>query len=240
MQTCHATRRAFTLIELLVVIAIIALLAAILFPVFSKARENARRSSCANNFKQLGLAMVQYTQDYDELLAPFSQGSGYQGSLGYAGGDGPRWGDVIYPYVKSMQVYDCPSKSGAKLAKYPGGKWFDISTYSYGYDSPSSAGTNFGVASRALSELDDVSGTIMFAEDGRQDTGTNAESVGREIPNASDTLASLGGRVNGFRHTGCNPNDMNSYAFNVVYVDGHVKWVRLADTYLRQWTLSLD
>src|SRR5947199_3153379 len=62
----HSTKRGFTLIELLVVIAIIALLAAILFPVFSRARENARKSSCLNNVKQIGVAMMQYTQDYDE------------------------------------------------------------------------------------------------------------------------------------------------------------------------------
>lgn len=61
-------RRGFTLIELLVVIAIIALLAAILFPVFARARENARRASCQSNLKQIGLSVVQYTQDYDETF----------------------------------------------------------------------------------------------------------------------------------------------------------------------------
>jgi prepilin-type N-terminal cleavage/methylation domain-containing protein/prepilin-type processing-associated H-X9-DG protein len=233
-------RGAFTLIELLVVIAVISLLAAILFPAFARARENARRTSCASNFKQLSLAMVQYTQDYDEYMAPFSHGTGYQGSFGYAGADGPRWGDMIFPYVKSMQAYDCPSKSGAKLTTFSGGQYFDIRTYSYGYVSPSSAGADFGVASRALSEIADVSGTIMFAEDGRQDAGVNEESIGRQIPNAGDTLASLGGRVNGFRHTGVDQNDYNQHALNVAYVDGHVKWVRLADTYLQQWTLADD
>ncbi|RYG53119.1 DUF1559 domain-containing protein, partial [bacterium] len=64
------TRKAFTLIELLVVIAIIAILAAILFPVFGRARENARRSSCQSNLKQIGLGIMQYTQDYDERIIP--------------------------------------------------------------------------------------------------------------------------------------------------------------------------
>lgn len=63
--------KGFTLIEILVVIAIIALLAAILFPVFARARENARRTSCASNLKQIGLGIMQYTQDYDERMPPF-------------------------------------------------------------------------------------------------------------------------------------------------------------------------
>ena len=76
------SRRAFTLIELLVVIAIIALLAAILFPVFARARENARRSSCGSNMKQMGLAVQQYSQDYDER---FPRAGGPSPSSGGAG-----------------------------------------------------------------------------------------------------------------------------------------------------------
>ena len=229
----------FTLIELLVVIAIIAILASILFPVFARAREQARKSSCASNEKQLALAMLQYAQDYDEQMPPFSHGSGYQGSAGYGGADGMRWADMIFPYVKSKQVFDCPS-GDHRLDLLAGGQWFQISTYSYGYVSPSSGATDFGVAGRSLAEIPDPSGTIMLADDGRQDEGIDEESIGRMIPNASDTLDSLASRVNGFRHTGCNQSDTGSYAFNAAYVDGHVKFVRLADTYLRQWTLAED
>jgi prepilin-type N-terminal cleavage/methylation domain-containing protein/prepilin-type processing-associated H-X9-DG protein len=99
----HLTKRpssAFTLIELLVVIAIIAILAAILFPVFGRARENARRSSCQSNVKQIMLGVIQYTQDYDENF-PF----GFQGTAPNQN----DWRQSIYVYVKSTQVYVCPS-----------------------------------------------------------------------------------------------------------------------------------
>ncbi|MBZ0090308.1 MAG: prepilin-type N-terminal cleavage/methylation domain-containing protein [Thermoanaerobaculia bacterium] len=93
----------FTLIELLVVIAIIAILAAILFPVFAKAREKARTSSCGSNVKQMLLGILQYTQDYDETM-PW---------LNYNGGNtvGLHWQDSTGPYVKNTQIWECPSAS---------------------------------------------------------------------------------------------------------------------------------
>ncbi len=232
--------RGFTLIELLVVIAIIAILAAILFPVFARAREQARKSACASNFKQIALAMLMYADDYDQLLPPYSHGWGYRGCFGYAGADGPRWADLIFPYVKNLQVFNCPS-STQHLATYPGGTHFDITTYSYGYASASDGATEFGAGGRSLTEFEDPSGTIMLAEDGRQDPGIpDPETIGRQIPNAGDALEMLASRVNGMRHTGAAPEDYQSHAFNVGYVDGHVKFVRLADTYLRQWTVVAD
>jgi prepilin-type N-terminal cleavage/methylation domain-containing protein/prepilin-type processing-associated H-X9-DG protein len=94
-----AQRRAFTLIELLVVIAIIAILAAILFPVFARARENARRASCQSNLKQIGLGILQYVQDYDEKFPPATVSD--PNVVGWAG--------AIQPYVKSEQLFRCPS-----------------------------------------------------------------------------------------------------------------------------------
>ncbi|RYZ87878.1 MAG: DUF1559 domain-containing protein [Proteobacteria bacterium] len=100
-------RSAFTLIELLVVIAIIAILAAILFPVFGRARENARRSSCQSNLKQINLGILQYVQDYDETFPLIAQGGieFWQSGWGYYG----TWMYTTYPYVKSVQIYKCPS-----------------------------------------------------------------------------------------------------------------------------------
>jgi prepilin-type N-terminal cleavage/methylation domain-containing protein/prepilin-type processing-associated H-X9-DG protein len=92
-------RTAFTLIELLVVIAIIAILAAILFPVFAKAREKARQATCLSNEKQIALAVLQYNQDYDEVMIPIS-------------GTTTRWTVLVYPYVKSYGIYRCPDDGG--------------------------------------------------------------------------------------------------------------------------------
>src|SRR5262245_11997707 len=99
------SRRAFTLIELLVVIAIIAVLAAILFPVFSQAREKARATSCLSNCRQLGMAVQMYSNDYDESF-PFGHMSEMTDM-----GDMPSWVDAIQPYSKSRLLHRCPSDS---------------------------------------------------------------------------------------------------------------------------------
>ena len=99
----------FTLIELLVVIAIIAILAAILFPVFGRARENARRSSCASNLKQIMLAQTQYAQDYDERFLPIVAANG----AGYF-----NWRLIIQPYLKSDQILICPSAEAPQGLSY--------------------------------------------------------------------------------------------------------------------------
>lgn len=106
-------RNGFTLIELLVVIAIIAILAAILFPVFARAREKARQSSCLSNVKQLMLGTLMYTQDYDEMLVPYitNPAGEYAGGQTYLG-----WTYLIEPYVKNEQVFICPSKSGTQYS----------------------------------------------------------------------------------------------------------------------------
>jgi prepilin-type N-terminal cleavage/methylation domain-containing protein/prepilin-type processing-associated H-X9-DG protein len=106
MRDLRHKHRGFTLIELLVVIAIIAILAAILFPVFARAREKARQSSCQSNLKQIGIAALMYAQDYDETMVTAWRMSNNQ--------DGTTWGDMLMPYVKNLQLLDCPS-SGRKI-----------------------------------------------------------------------------------------------------------------------------
>jgi prepilin-type N-terminal cleavage/methylation domain-containing protein/prepilin-type processing-associated H-X9-DG protein len=98
-------KRAFTLIELLVVIAIIAILASILFPVFGRARENARRSSCQSNLKQIGLGLIQYVQDYDETMV--------MNAYPTTPANMAEWMDTLQPYVKSYQLFKCPSDTRA-------------------------------------------------------------------------------------------------------------------------------
>jgi len=112
----YRRHRGFTLIELLVVVAIIALLAAILFPVFSEAREKARRASCVNNEKQLGLAITQYAQDNDEA---FPCGTVPAWAAG--------WGGAIYPYVKATGPYTCPDDTlKPSPGLIPDSYWFNL------------------------------------------------------------------------------------------------------------------
>ncbi len=110
MKVYTRPRSGFTLIELLVVIAIIAILAAILFPVFSKVRENARKTTCLSNEKQIGLAITQYQQDADETYPPLRPDD--KGASTY-GGNGHEtdwwWSQAIYPFVKSAAMFVCPS-----------------------------------------------------------------------------------------------------------------------------------
>ncbi|MFO7947927.1 MAG: prepilin-type N-terminal cleavage/methylation domain-containing protein [Armatimonadota bacterium] len=131
--------KGFTLIELLVVIAIIAILAAILFPVFARAREKARQSSCLSNMKQIGLGHMMYAQDYDEMTLRYAMGG--------PSGEPPQWWEVIQPYLKNEQILICPSQTTSDT--WYGGKM------SYGIH------RNSGVA---LAEIDEPAETLAFAE----------------------------------------------------------------------------
>ena len=142
-------RKGFTLIELLVVIAIIAILAAILFPVFARAREKARQTNCLSNVKQQVLGMMMYVQDYDEMMMSIYYD--LDGSTDLTVGD-TTWIDVVIPYVKNSQIFKCPSKK----------------TWTYGY------AVNYGYWSsidgytppmgQALAEIEEPSGTVLLMD----------------------------------------------------------------------------
>src|SRR5438046_3137064 len=108
----HRRRAAFTLIELLVVIAIIAILSAILFPVFAQARDKARSTACLSNMRQIGTAITMYVQDYDERVFFRSTANIDSTRIHTATSGNPlKWWNMLMPYVKNGQVYQCPSDS---------------------------------------------------------------------------------------------------------------------------------
>ena len=173
---CPTVRRnqAFTLIEILVVIAIIAILASILFPVFSRARESARRASCASNMKQIGLAWIMYSQDYDEMTTPMYVRAGGGPYLGLS--NISYWPDMLYPYIKSGSgknigedsqrgVFTCPSTSGLTMS--PEDHWTTV-RYAYNQSNVNNDYIVFdsGSESRGVSmaRLGHPSQTIAFSE----------------------------------------------------------------------------
>jgi len=221
--------RGFTLIELLVVIAIIAILAAILFPVFARARENARRASCQSNLKQIGLGIMQYTQDYDETFM-FGEGMRYDIQPGIPS----SWDLQIQPYTKSMQVLTCPSDSRSATYSTLGtyGSNLRRSYAMTGYLAPNSSaadpdgtGPN-GLAGRNLSEVNQPVLTLMGVE--RRGCGSNntpntwfycSTSAGTGQTAASGSFDVQGGAAGTEGvHLGTN---------NFLFADGHVKALRI-------------
>ena len=170
--------RAFTLIELLVVIAIIAILAAILFPVFAKAREKARQTTCTSNLKQIGLGLMQYTQDNEEVMPPLSTG---QPSATYS------FRALIQPYVKNIDILKCPSNPGRELKDWDGETGENNLGYTRSYagthydgthpsvfnftNNGTPAGTPLAAISTPSSTIDVVESTASFPDFKLTDTG---------------------------------------------------------------------
>jgi prepilin-type N-terminal cleavage/methylation domain-containing protein/prepilin-type processing-associated H-X9-DG protein len=218
-------RRGFTLIELLVVIAIIAILAAILFPVFAKAREKARQITCASNLKQLGLAMVQYMQDYDEIYPGAWQNS--------SNGGRTEWEGNIYSYTKSKAVYDCPDEpthvnndSTTNCTNNPN---TCTTTTDYGYNDiiiPADIGVPQGGNDSTGSPdalLTEPSNTILLAEANGSLGGQDNIYTG----NLTDVNGTYYGQGWGGNSTA--PKDatqVHTGGSNFLWYDGHVKWLR--------------
>lgn len=199
----HRLRKGFTLIELLVVIAIIALLAAILFPVFARARENARRSSCQSNLKQIALGIKQYTQDYDEKFPCRYTGST---ALGYIG-----WASLAQAYMKSEQIFQCPSETTP-----PGG--FTSATavdYYYNY--------SLGASYLPPPTYELVDGVKESAVNFPSNTILNADSdTGYDRVSHFTAPGGNGGTPSAEIAASKRHLEGANYSF----VDGHVKWLR--------------
>lgn len=216
------TKRGFTLIELLVVIAIIAILAAILFPVFARAREKARQATCSSNLKQVALAAKMYTPDYDERFP-----IGY-GNWGYAGwyvitqpptarGTATRlrlcyWTNSLQAYTKNWQLFQCPSASPRVLWNSPGNPAVPISpTF------------NWLLSGNTEAQVNHPAWCIMVWEGcGAQAFSSYATEMpfymGGPVPaRAGSTNAGMGAAGSAWVHNG---------GSNKAYADGHVKWTK--------------
>ena len=202
-------RHGFTLIELLVVIAIIAILAAILFPVFARAREKARQASCTSNLKQIELGMRMYAQDYDETNVPVANAGNV------VGGNGIWWMIIIQPYIKNIQLLACPSYGGN--AGYCGNGGCEGSApspdpyrYMGGY------GINWGANGWKDGALAKPAETIHVLD--------SPCVVAQQAPNWPQDP---GNEANWLRHNeGC----------DIAWFDGHAKWMKKNNIVAGMWT----
>jgi len=195
------SRRGFTLIELLVVIAIIAILAAILFPVFARAREKARQTNCLSNVKQQTLGVMMYLQDYDEMLPLRYFLSG--GTINYPGGGtsaGMIWPMPIYPYVKNIQLFNCPSWNYKWNGNYSGKQAYGIHNHIDGV---------------SLGDIKSPA-TVIALADAFEDPGASSQTyyIQRSVV-FSAGIGSLARTIVPDRHNG---------GANFGLMDGHAKW----------------
>jgi prepilin-type N-terminal cleavage/methylation domain-containing protein/prepilin-type processing-associated H-X9-DG protein len=227
----RVNEKGFTLIELLVVVAIISLLAAILFPVFARARENARRASCMSNMKQLGLAFMMYTQDYDDQLPTDSSPSGKIPPY--------SWDVCIAPYVgvkvavgASPSIFRCPSDTSAdnrRSYSVPmGGNYLGVTsdthsiinaTFVFGEDYNLSPVTLIGVKT---SDIPEPATTILLAEHPSVPTSTTLTNLYGAYNGSY--VSSFTGAATG-QDWGIAGSELHFGGWNYLFCDGHVKWM---------------
>ena len=238
----HASRkqrRGFTLIELLVVIAIISILASILFPVFARARENARRSSCMSNLKQNGLALMQYTQDNDEAfpVAIISRATATSGPNLPPGGIWSNnywyWPQMIYEYHKSTQVFACPSSTKSNQLQLGSGN-YGVNRLIMPIEDDSINNGNNGLPLN-LPAIQSVSTTYLAMDagayvlrpgDAATPTGKNYYVPGYADAKGLSSCTLSADSTNGsFFQADCS-NGRHLGGMNMLFVDGHVKWLK--------------
>jgi prepilin-type N-terminal cleavage/methylation domain-containing protein/prepilin-type processing-associated H-X9-DG protein len=217
-------RKGFTLIELLVVIAIIAILAAILFPVFARARENARRASCQSNLKQIALGVFMYKQDYDEKM-PRTRFS----ALLVTPTNPYGWADMVQPYLKSVQIFQCPSETNsANTSVGLNGSAPSVTAAGYSDYYMNAAVFNLSDAAfnaPAITILlgDGVSGNAYNNYDGCLNSYAD-QTGGGGVGSACTTAASY--ITNLISSTGVTAAGIHLDGANYAFADGHVKWLK--------------
>jgi len=256
-QPRRSLHKGFTLIELLVVIAIIAILAAILFPVFAQAREKARAISCLSNVKQISLAFLMYTQDYDEMTMPQWQAV----SPADSGQTEYTWVKLLDPYSKSYQTYHCPDSSDplgvwGGGAKAWWGNWQFDSAIGYNYLDLGQWNNCGGSASGvSLASIATPAHTIALADSAYQGSGANNDNTdpyptnteeGYWVINAPAQYAAILPAINtctwyngahggwDWTKSGATPDftgwtiNRHTNGMNVAWVDGHAKFQQLS------------
>jgi prepilin-type N-terminal cleavage/methylation domain-containing protein/prepilin-type processing-associated H-X9-DG protein len=239
----RASLRAFTLIELLVVIAIIAILAAILFPVFAQAREKARQTACLSNAKQMGTATLMYIQDYDEVYTPCY----VWGPPNFNATSRYWWPDLLYPYIKNADIFRCPSDRNPNQNWSQNTPQANVRWCSYSMNAINNA------ASRWTSPLSvtrtGVRMNITLPNSFSGGTGVNIPIARLDEP--ADTIflveTNSGIQPEIWRdlqtdYSNADPRipRRHNEGFNIVWADGHAKWVRFGATKPWQWTVQTD
>ncbi|MDH4388410.1 MAG: prepilin-type N-terminal cleavage/methylation domain-containing protein [Fimbriimonas sp.] len=217
--------RAFTLIELLVVIAIIAILAAILFPVFAQAKAAAKKATCISNLKQLSLGTMMYMNDYDDTFMP---------RFGSASSGAPTWAFVLQPYIKNQQIAGCSEMISEQQRNTFMGTFGWV-----GYGMNTYLWTNVGTPQTVHTSLPEPARTAMQADSTFDDFSPRARRRGRvawaNTPSGSPyTLPCASVKV---RHGSGTGIDLNSGGSSVSYADGHVKYLTASHVY---FTLGIN